>query len=197
MRRLLAAIVRRERTKRRQVAALHRTFPCCQLFLTAMSIRTRPGKKPKKKPPAPSEELIRLLSRYDLKVGELALALRTMVLEEVPDAVERLFQVYALVFWYSLTGRMGDAFCQVVIYPNGVNLMFNRGAELDDPDGVLVGEGKIIRHIKVRRPEDLKNPHLRKFIRAALKHAKLIAAGRRATVSRSAKGVTAKKGARR
>lgn len=123
----------------------------------------------------PGEELIRLLSRYDLSVGELALELRRMVLAEAPAAVERLLQVYALVFWYSLTGKMTDAFCQVVIYPKGVNLMFNRGAELKDPDGVLVGEGKIIRHIKVRRPEDLKNPHLRKFIRAALKHAKNIA----------------------
>ncbi|MEK6303658.1 MAG: DUF1801 domain-containing protein [Acidobacteriota bacterium] len=121
----------------------------------------------------PTEELIRMLSRYDLSVGELALGLREMVLKEAPAAVERLVQVYALVFWYSLTGKMSDAFCQVVIYPKGVNLMFNRGAELEDPSGVLVGDGKIIRHIKVRRSEDLKNPHLRKFIRAALKHAKV------------------------
>lgn len=125
------------------------------------------------KSPPPSEELIRLLSHYDLSVGELAVALREMVLKEAPAAVERLVQVYALVFWYSLTGKMSDAFCQVVIYPKGVNLMFNRGAELEDPDGVLVGEGKIIRHIKVRRPEDLENPYLRKFTRAAIKHAKL------------------------
>jgi len=120
------------------------------------------------------EDLIRELSTYDLSVGELALALREMVLEEAPASVEKLFRVYALVFWYSLTGRMSDAFVQVVVYPKGVNLMFNRGAELQDPNGVLVGDGKIIRHIKVRRPEDLKNPHLRKFIRAALKHAKSI-----------------------
>ncbi|MEK6320071.1 MAG: DUF1801 domain-containing protein [Acidobacteriota bacterium] len=123
----------------------------------------------------PSEELIRLLSQFDLKVGELALGLREIVLEEAPAAIEKFVRVYALVFWYSLTGKMGDAFCQVVVYTKGVNLMFNRGAELEDPHGVLVGEGKIIRHIKVRRPEDLKNPHLRKFIRAALKHAKSIA----------------------
>jgi hypothetical protein len=123
----------------------------------------------------PSEDLIRHLSHYDLSVGELALALRAMVLEEEPAAVEKFFQVYAFVLWYSLTGRMTDAFCHVVVYPKGVNLMFNRGAELDDPDGVLVGEGKIIRHIKVRQPKDLKNPHLRKFIRAAKKHAKFIA----------------------
>ena len=116
-----------------------------------------------------------MLSRYDLNVGELALELRAMVLQEAPAAVERLLQVYALVFWYSLTGKMTDAFCQVVIYPKGVNLMFNRGAELEDADGVLVGEGKIIRHIKVRGPGDLKNPHPRRFIRAALKHAKSLA----------------------
>jgi hypothetical protein len=120
----------------------------------------------------PSEELIRMLSRYDIKVGELALMLREMILKEAPSVVEKLLQVYALVFWYSLTGKMSDAFVQVVIYPKGVNLMFNRGAELQDPDGVLVGEGKIIRHIKVRKLEDLKSPYLRKFLKAALKHAK-------------------------
>lgn len=128
-----------------------------------------------KSQPASFEDLIRELSSFDLSVGELALALREMVLEEAPAAVERVLRVYALVFWYSLTGKMSDAFVQVVTYPKGVNLMFNRGAELEDPDGVLVGEGKIIRHIKVRRTADLKDPHLRKFIRAALKHAKTIA----------------------
>jgi len=123
----------------------------------------------------PGEDLIRELSSYDLSVGELALGLREIVLDVAPDAIEKMFRVYALVFWYSITGKMTDAFCQVVIYPKGVNLMFNRGAELSDPDGVLVGEGKIIRHIKVRRSEDLKKRYLRKFIRAALKHAQSIA----------------------
>jgi hypothetical protein len=142
----------------------------------------------------PSEDLIRELSRFDLSVGELALALREMVLEEAPEAIERIISVYALVFWYSLTGRMSSAFVQVVIYPKGVNLMFNRGAELKDPKGVLVGEGKIIRHIKVRRPEDLKNPHLRKFIRAALKHAKVIAREKQvATRSKKASGAPVRK----
>lgn len=142
------------------------------------------------KSPPPTEDLIRELSSFDLSVGELALALREMVLEEAPAAVEKMFRVYALVFWYSLTGKMSDAFVHVVIYPKGVNLMFTRGAELDDPEGVLVGEGKIIRHIKVRKPDDLKNRHLRQFIRAALKHSKLIAkerelAGRSAKPARS------------
>lgn len=126
------------------------------------------------KAPPPTEDLIRELSTFDLSVGELALALREMILEEAPGSIEKLSRGYALVFWYSLTGLMSSAFVLIVIYPKAVNLMFNRGAELSDPDRVLVGEGKIIRHIKVRRPVDLKNPNLRKFIRAALKHAKMI-----------------------
>ena len=130
------------------------------------------------KAPPPGEELIRLLSEFDLKVGELALALREIILEELPPATERIFRAYALVFWYSLSGKMADAFCTIVVNRGHVNLMFNRGAELADSNGLLVGSGKIIRHLKVKRPEDLKQPHLRKFIRAAIKHAKSIAAAR-------------------
>ena len=123
--------------------------------------------------PPPSEELIALLSAYDLKVGELALELREMVLGEAPASVEKVFEGYVLALWYSLTGKYGDAFCHIVLYRGHVNLGFNRGAELADPDTLLLGSGKIIRHLKIERPEDLKRPHLRKFIRAAIKHAKV------------------------
>ena len=122
----------------------------------------------------PSEELIRQLSDHDLRVGELALALRDIVLAEAPTADERIFRSYVLVFWYSFTGRISDSFCYIGVYTKHVNLGFYRGAGLEDPDGVLVGEGKQLRHIKILGPEDLKKPSLRKLIRAAIKHAKLI-----------------------
>lgn len=122
--------------------------------------------------PPPTEELLALLSAYDLKVGELALALREMVLTEAPAAAEKTFDGYVLALWYSLTGKFGDAFCHIVLYRGHVNLGFNRGAELDDPEGLLLGSGKIIRHVKIEGPNDLKRRYLRKFIRAAVKHAK-------------------------
>jgi hypothetical protein len=123
-------------------------------------------------PPPPSEELIGLLSAYDLKVGELALRLREMVLTEAPDAAEKFYSGYVLALWYSFSGKFGDAFCHIAVYRGHVNLGFNRGAELDDPRALLLGEGRIIRHLKVEQAADLKRPHLRKFIRAAIKHAK-------------------------
>lgn len=42
--------------------------------------------------------------------------------------------------------------CHIAVYRKRANLGFNRGAELEYPDCMLVGEGKIIRHIKVKSP---------------------------------------------
>jgi hypothetical protein len=127
-----------------------------------------------KTPPPPSDQLLQYLSSYDLKVGELALALRSMILTEVPESLETLNRTYAVSMAYSFTGKWTEGFCMVVVYPHHVNLGFNRGAELNDPDGFLEGTGKIMRHIKVRGPEDLKKPYLRRFIRSAVSNAKVI-----------------------
>ena len=147
--------------------------------------------------PPPSEELIGLVAAYDLKVGELALALRELVLAEAPAAVEKAFEGYVLALWYSLTGKFGDAFCHIVLYRGHVNLGFNRGAELGDPDGLLQGSGKIIRHLKVERPEDLKRHYLRKFIRASIKHAKARERAKPPPQPRRRSGIKAKSGSSR
>ena len=55
-----------------------------------------------------------------------------------------------------------------------VNLGFFRGAELDDPKGLLEGTGKGMRHVKIRIPSDIK----RREIATALKQAAELAATR-------------------
>jgi hypothetical protein len=122
--------------------------------------------------PPPSETLIAYLAELDLKVGELALALREIVMNEAPGATESIYRSYVVCTTYSLTGKYADVFCHIAVYPRHVNLGFNRGAELDDPEGLLIGTGKIIRHLKVAGPQDLGKHYLRRFIRAAIKHSK-------------------------
>ena len=124
-------------------------------------------------PSPPGDELLQQLSTYDLRVGELALGLRAIVLKEAPSACESIFRSYALALWYSFTGRMSESFCYIGVSSNHVNLGFSRGAELPDPDGVLEGSGKQMRHIKIRRPEDLERPHLRRFIRESIKQVRV------------------------
>jgi hypothetical protein len=123
---------------------------------------------------APPDELLNFLSEYDLSVGELALALREMVLREAPSANEMVFKSYALAVNYSLTDRWTDGFCYIGVSRRHVNLGLNRGAELPDPKGLLIGDGKIMRHLKIRTPDDLNQAHVRGFIKAALKHSKSI-----------------------
>jgi hypothetical protein len=50
-----------------------------------------------------------------------------------------------------------------------VTFIFLRGAALPDPDGLLEGTGKSVRHVKVRTVTDVKKPALKKLIVEAAK----------------------------
>jgi hypothetical protein len=41
------------------------------------------------------------------------------------------------------------------------------GADLPDPEGLLEGGGKLLRHVKIRSLEDLEQPALRNLIEEA------------------------------
>jgi len=50
-----------------------------------------------------------------------------------------------------------------------VTFIFLRGAALPDPEGLLEGTGKSVRHVKVRTTADVKKPGLKKLIVEAAK----------------------------
>lgn len=56
----------------------------------------------------------------------------------------------------------------VVTHSAHLNLQFWRGVELDDPEGLLEGTGKSIRHVKFRSPEELTSRQ--DAIRALVQH---------------------------
>lgn len=117
----------------------------------------------------PDRRLLQYLAPYDPHVASLALALRDVVLEEAPEAIESLSKGYAVAIGFSFTGKpLKDGFCHVVTYRTHVNLGFNRGSLLPDPDRALSGSGKSIRHMTIRSHDDLDRPLVRRFIRAAI-----------------------------
>src|ERR1051326_2351388 len=100
--------------------------------------------------PPPTPEYLQFLRPYAPSVVELALATRKLVLEEAPDAVELIYDAYnAVVAGYSFTGRPSDAFVHIPVYAKWVNLGFHRGSELDEPEGLLQGSGRWVRHIRL------------------------------------------------
>jgi hypothetical protein len=117
----------------------------------------------------PDPRLLGFLAAYDPQIAELALALREMMLEAAPDAVEAIYDAYnAVAIGFSFTGRLKDSFCHIAAYSQHVNLGFNRGATLPDPNGVLQGSGKAVRHVKIARQSDLAAPYLPRYIQAAI-----------------------------
>lgn len=63
----------------------------------------------------------------------------------------------------------GDAaFAYVSAYSAHVNVGFFRGAELNDPAGLLQGGGKYMRHVKVTRANEIDETALEALIEAAL-----------------------------
>ena len=121
-------------------------------------------------PPPPA--LLDFLAPYDHDVQQLALAVRRFVIEHIPHMTEIVYDASnAVAMAFTPSGRFKEATCHVSVYADHVNLGFNRGAELPDPGGHLLGSGKAIRHVTIRRVEDLLAPHLRALLAEAVKRA--------------------------
>lgn len=66
------------------------------------------------------------------------------------------------------TACIGDAaFGYVNAFRTHVNVGFFRGAEIADPDRLLEGTGKFMRHVKLRPDKDLDSAALTRLIKAA------------------------------
>jgi len=119
----------------------------------------------------PDPDYLKLLLPYTGTIRELVLAARTLILEEAPDASEFVYEVYTIADHFSFTERPSDAFVFTTTHANWVNIGFNFGAMLPDPHGLLRGEGKLIRHIRIAQAADLAVPGVRELIRAAIAEA--------------------------
>jgi len=66
------------------------------------------------------------------------------------------------------TACVGDAaFAYANAFKAHVNVGFFRGAELADPDGLLEGTGKFMRHVKLRPGQQVDDAALKRLIHAA------------------------------
>ena len=71
------------------------------------------------------------------------------------------------------TACVGDAaFAYANVFNAHVNVGFFRGAELADPDGLLEGTGKFMRHVKLRPGQQVDDAALKRLVHAAYIHMK-------------------------
>lgn len=112
-------------------------------------------------------EFSQVLQRKDQALIELYLDLRVFVLELHPDANELLYHTHALTSVYSISEKLGDAYCMIPIYTAHLNLGFNKGTLLKDPHKLLQGTGNLIRHIPISKPSDYRNARVKALVKEA------------------------------
>jgi hypothetical protein len=114
-------------------------------------------------------EIKEYLAKFHPEIRSIISALRTTARRNMPGAMEI---IYHDALGYSTSGLPFDRICYIAPQSKGyVNFGFFFGTGLPDPKGLLVGEGKRLRHVKIRSVEEAKNPALAKLIVATWKQA--------------------------
>ncbi len=105
-------------------------------------------------------------SNYSPEIEAIALHARSLVLRVLPGATEQVDTGNKLVA-YSTGGRMKDMVFYISAHKAHANIgLF--GADLPDPDGLMEGTGKRLRHVKLRSLQDVDSPALRALLEAAV-----------------------------
>lgn len=123
-------------------------------------------------------KLAGFFANYPPPIAKLGKALRTRLRARLPGLHELVY-VYerqqALVLSYSPTEGGADGVCGLGIYPDGVKLFFGQGARLAkaDPDKLLRGSGKTVRHVGIEALADYERPALEALLVAAVQLAKV------------------------
>jgi len=107
---------------------------------------------------------------FEPHVRDLAAQARALISEVYPEVVEVPWPRQKVVGYGVGPKKMSEHFCYIAFHRDHVNLGFNQGAELPDPEGLLEGPGKTLRHTKITAAENLRNPALRRLLVAAKDH---------------------------
>ena len=108
-----------------------------------------------------------LLEPHSATVRHVFGALRTLVGDVMPDAQEQVdLPDRLLAFGFGPPGgvRMPGLAVALIPHTAHVNLQLADGALLPDPDGIVEGTGKRIRHVKCRSLDDVARPTLRSLL---------------------------------
>jgi hypothetical protein len=108
------------------------------------------------------------------EVQEVALAVRNLVYEVLPQAVEVVWPKQGSVGWGTGPKKFTEQFAYFMPFKRHVTLGFYRGGELPDPDGLLprtggrqVSGSLSMRSLKLTSLDDVRRPAVRALIEAA------------------------------
>jgi hypothetical protein len=130
------------------------------------------------------------LAKYSPEIATLARAVLRKMRARLPGAVELVYDNYnALAVGFGPTEQASGVILSIALYPRWINLFFLHGVGLPDPKRLLMGNGKVVRHVVLKDAKDLDDPAIQELMAHALDRAKtpLTGQGRMVLKSVSAK----------
>lgn len=106
-----------------------------------------------------------LLANYPAEVQALAAAARAALAKWLPES-EELVDNTAPVIGVGYGPGYKALVCSLILSKTGVKIGLARGSELQDPEGLLAGSGKVHKYIQLHSPSDLRNPAVRALVKA-------------------------------
>lgn len=120
-------------------------------------------------PPSAERQLAGLIARLEPKSQKLIKPMRRALRKRLPAANELVYDYgKSLVIAYSPNERGADGIVGISADANGVRLFFPQGANLPDPQGILLGDGRQARHIRVETSNVLLRPEVESLLAAAI-----------------------------
>jgi hypothetical protein len=116
----------------------------------------------------------------DIQLGEFIAKFTPEIAEQTWEVFEKLRKhfagavifvydnSYALVIGFGPSECPSEAFLSIVVYPRWVSICFLQGAKLPDPQKILIGNGKQVRHIRLENAKTLDNPAIKLLISEAI-----------------------------
>lgn len=121
---------------------------------------------------SPEDRLAGFIAKYTPEIGALARAALAKLRARLPGAVELVYDNYnALAIAFGPTERASEALLSIALYPRWVSLFFLDGVNLPDPQKLLKGSGKKVRHIVLEDAAALDRPAIQALIARALERA--------------------------
>src|ERR1700716_2056008 len=105
------------------------------------------------------------------QVREIAVKAREAILSVMPDATEKVYPGWKVI-QYGGGADMKSVFAVISPQRERVNLGLANGVDIPDPEGLLEGDGKAVRHVKLTSPEAASAPAVRELVRGALQAVK-------------------------
>ena len=93
-----------------------------------------------------------ILAQADGELGELCVHLRKMITGLHKQFVEIVWPTQKIVSYGVGPKKMTEHYAYIAVFKARVNLGFYHGATLPDPEGLLEGTGKSLRHGQAGRP---------------------------------------------